>query len=335
MKLGRRGILAAGLGAAAGGLARPARAADFNLRLATQYNPGQPNGQGYDRWAEAVSKRSGGRINVRVFHNRTLIDSVESFAAVKSGSVDASNMIGGFQTGDLPDLAGLQLPFLFADDAHYRRVLRAGAFDAIAREYERNNIKLLNFFPKGVVNFYHHSKILVAPSDFKGQNIRVVGGYQSKMVQLLGGSALTLPGGEVMASLQRGVIDGLITNYDGYIGYSWYREARYVCKAAAAQDGEGLGINLALFNRMPPDLQKIVTDAAGEMEEYEWDAMQRSDDGEDEKKWRDLKLNVHVATPEEREALRQALQPLYDSAKAELPLVPMLLRLADQTRQPA
>ncbi len=329
----RRIFIAAGAGVFAA--ARRAQAAVFSLRLATQYNQNQPIGQGYDKWAQNVTERSGGRIEVKVFHNRTLIDSVESFAAVSSGSVDASNMIAGFQTGDLPDLSALQLPFLFTDNAHYRRVLRAGAFEHIAGEYADHNIKLLNYFPKGTIHFYDHSKFLASPADFVGENIRTVGGYQSKMVQLLGANALSLPGGEVMADLQRGVISGLITNYDGYIGFSWYREAKYVFKIGAAEDGEGLGINLAVFNRMPPDLQKIVTDAAAEMEEYEWAEIDRIDGGGADAKWHDLKLFVRTATAEERAAFREKLQPLYDQAVVALPMAPLLIKLAEQTRTPA
>ncbi|MBV8848722.1 MAG: TRAP transporter substrate-binding protein, partial [Methylobacteriaceae bacterium] len=301
-----------------GSINRRAEAADFNIRLATQYNPNQPIGIGYDRWAEAVTNRSQGRVAVRVFHNRTLIDSVESFASVKSGSVEASNMIAGFMTGDLPDLSALQLPFLFDDHAHYRRVLQAGAFDAIGKLYEKNNIRILNYFPKGSVHFYDRAKFLATPAAFKGENIRTVGGYQSRMVEILGASAVTLPGGEVMPALQRGVITGLITNFDGYIGYSWYRDAKYVFKIGAAEDGEGLGVNLALFNRMPPDLQAVLVQAAREMEDYEWNEIGRIDDrGGDEEKWKQLGLNVRIATADERAAFREALQPLYNSAKAE------------------
>lgn len=329
-----RRVLIAGSASALGAasLARPA-AAEQVIRLATQYNLTQAIGQSYDRWAKQVTDKAAGTLTVKVFRNRTLIDSVESFAAVKSGSVEASNMIAGFQAGDIPDLAVLQLPFLFDDHAHYRRTLRAGLFQMLAGRYADNNIKLLNYFPKGAVHIYSRGGFFDSPEALKGRNIRVVGGLQSAMLQTLGANPVTLPGGEVMAALQRGVVDGVITNFDGYIGFSYYQQANYVFACYAAEDGEALGINLAVFNALPPTLQKIMTDAAQEMEDENWKGMEAVDyGGVAEQKWADLKLHVEKATPAQRADLKARLRPLYDKALAELKLAPAIIKLADETR---
>lgn len=100
-----------------------------DLTLAHQYPDTQPIGDGYNMWAERVEELSGGDITVQVFPGSTLIGSNESFASVQSGSVSASNMIGGFQVGDIPELAVFALPFMYDDYDHYRRAVDAGLFE--------------------------------------------------------------------------------------------------------------------------------------------------------------------------------------------------------------
>src|SRR5690606_11003809 len=151
-------------------------AQSVSLTLAHQYPSTQPIGDGYNLWAKRVEELSNGDIKVQVFPGSTLIGSDESFNAVSTGSVSASNMIGGFQAGDIPELASITMPFLFDDYAHYKRAVDGGLRELVASWYEAKNIKLLSFFPKGNDQVFHKSKFLLTPEDFAGAQIRGVGG---------------------------------------------------------------------------------------------------------------------------------------------------------------
>lgn len=330
----KRSIRALALGAAALlYVAGPSAAQSVTLTLAHQYPSTQAMGDGYNLWAERVEELSGGDLAVKVFPGSTLIGSDESFAAVSTGSVSASNMIGGFQVGDIPELATLGLPFLFDDYAHYRRTVDNGLFELVQGWYEAKGIKLLNMFPKGFNQIFHKNKFLLTPEDFAGEQIRGPGGAADATLRALGANAVRLPTTEVTQGLQRNVVEGLTTNCVAHIGRSWFEQTPYASVLAFANDAEGLGINLNVWNSLSPEQQEILQKAADEMKEFEWELQQGLDEEKCFEDWKARGVNVAVATPEQREVLKETVSSVYDSYREELPVLDEVFALIDANRQ--
>jgi TRAP-type C4-dicarboxylate transport system substrate-binding protein len=313
--------------------AAPASAQSVSLTLAHQYPSTQAMGDGYNLWAQRVQELSNGDISVKVFPGSTLIGSDESFASVATGSVSASNMIGGFQVGDIPELATLGLPFLFDDYAHYRRTVDNGLFELVQGWYEAKNIKLLNLFPKGFNQVFHKSKFLLTPEDFSGAQLRGPGGAADATLQALGANVVRLPTTEVTQGLQRGVVDGLTTNCVAHIGRSWFEQTPYASVLGFANDAEGLGVNLNVWNGLTPEQQKILQDAADEMKEFEWKLQQNLDEEKCMADWKERGVNVQVATPEQRVALKEKVSSVYDSYRKDLPVLDEVFALIEANRQ--
>lgn len=309
-----------------------ALAQSVTMTLAHQYPSTQPIGDGYNLWAKRVEELSNGDISVKVFPGSTLIASDESFTAVSSGSVTASNMIGGFQTGDIPELAAITMPFLFDDYAHYKRAVDGGLRDLVSAWYEAKGIKLLSFFPKGNDQVFHKSKFLIAPEDFIGAQIRGVGGASDDVLRALGANVVRLPTTEVTQGLQRGVVDGLVTNCVAHIGRSWFEQSPYASVVSLKNDIEGLGMNLDVWNGLTPEQQKVVTDAAVEMEAVQWELMERVESKDCFANWEERKVNVQVTTPEQKAALKENVASVYDDYKAKLPILEEVLKIVDAAR---
>ena len=307
-------------------------AQSVTLTLAHQYPSTQPIGDGYNLWAERVEELSNGEIKVRVFPGSTLIGSDESFAAVATGSVSASNMIGGFQGGDIPELAAITMPFLFDDYAHYKRAVDGGLRELVSGWYEAKNIKMLSFFPKGNDQVFHKSKFLLAPEDFVGTQIRGVGGVSDDILRALGANVVRLPTTEVTQGLQRGVVDGIVTNCVAHIGRSWFEQTPYASVVSLKNDIESLGLNLDVWEGLTEEQQKIVMDAAAEMEAFEWEMMERVESKDCFADWEERKVNVQVTTPEQKAVLRETVAPLYDDYKAKLPVLEEVLEIVEAAR---
>lgn len=313
-------------------LATDATAQSISLTLAHQYPSTQVIGDAYNYWAERVSELSEGEITVQVFPGSTLIGSDESFAAVVNNSVSASNMIGGFQVGDIPQLAAVAMPFLFDDYAHYRRVVDGGLYDLVAGWYEEKNIKLLNFFPKGHDQVFHKSKFLLEPADYQGAQLRGVGGASDAVLQALGANVVRLPTTEVTSALQRGVVDGIVTSCSAHIGRSWYEQTPYASIVSLKNDLEGLGLNLDVWNSLSPKQQEIVRQAAAEMEDMQWELIEHQEEVECNKDWERLGVKVQKVTPEQREALQEAVASVYDTYGADIPALDEVLKLVEANR---
>lgn len=306
-----------------------ADAAKITLKLAHHYPAGHMMGKGYALFAKVVEQKSNGDVDVKVYPGGTLIDGHESFDAVKSGTVDASCMISNYQVGHLPQLDAFGLPFMFDNHDHFRRTLDNGLFEAISELYRKNNIMLLNYFPKGAIHIFHKSKHLMTPSDFKGEDLRGLGGYVTLMIQQLGANAVTIGSpAEVTTALQRGIISGITTNFSAHVGRGWWEYAPYVSYLNLCEAGEGLGINIDYYNKLSPDIQKIIREAAGEMNELEWKLIKESDENLCFKEWEKKKCPVKVITPEQKAVMAKVLQPLYEKAEKEMPMAPLAIKLA-------
>lgn len=329
----RRLIVSLAAGAAALFVsAAAANAESVTLTLAHQYPATQPIGDGYNLWAKRVEELSNGDITVRVFPGSTLIGSDESFTAVSSGSVSASNMIGGFQAGDIPELASITMPFLFDDYGHYKRAVDGGLRELAAGWYEAKNIKLLSFFPKGNDQVFHKTKFLMTPEDFVGTQIRGVGGVSDDVLRALGANVVRLPTTEVTQGLQRGVVDGIVTNCVAHIGRSWHEQSPYASIVSLKNDIEGLGLNLDVWKGLSEAQQKILVDAAAEMEAFEWDLMERVESKDCFADWAERKVNVQVTTPEQKEALKAKVASVYDDYKAKLPIIEDVRKIVEAAR---
>lgn len=327
----RFSVLAAAVAAFAF-LSVPATADTIDITLAHHYPKTHIQGKGYEAWAKWVNERGAGKVKVTTHPAGSLINARESLKAVSKGSVQASNMLGLFQVGTMPFINAMSLPFLFEDHAHFRRALKAGLFDFLAKKYEEQNIKLMNYFTKGSTFVFHRKKFMITPVDYQNANLRALGGYMTLMLKEFGAKAVTLPTSEVTTALQRGVVDGLMTSCTAHIARGWFEEAKYVSDVDLAESGEGLGINLEFYNGLPADLRRIVDQASKDMEDLEWDLTVKADVETCPQMWKERNLPNRKATPAERAALREASKALYLSAEKDIPHLHEILAFVEKTR---
>ncbi len=317
------------------GTASHSVAQEYTLRLAHPFPKTHVQGQGYELWAKLVEERSNGRIKVQTFPAASLITAAESLDSVVANAVQASSLMGVWDVGSIPLHNAISLPFLFEDRDHFRRTLDDGLFDLIAEKYEERGVKMLNYFFKGTIAIFDRGKFLVTPEDFKARNLRGLGGYATLTLTELGANAVSLPTEDIAAALERGVVDGIMTSCLGHLARGWADTAKYVTDIDIIQAGEGLGINLELYNSMSKEDQALLQDAADEMEEAEWRLTAEADDVTCQDFWAKNNLPVRKLTPDERNVLRQNIGGVYEKAQSEIPQTAEIIGLAEKARKPA
>jgi len=95
-------------------------------------------------------------------------------------------------------------------------------------------------------------------ADVKGLKFRSSGAVQSAMVQGLGGSPVTLPITEVYTSLEKGVIDGVVTAFTAMVGYRLWDVVNYSINANLTATPMAVAMNKKTWNSLPPDIQEIL-----------------------------------------------------------------------------
>ena len=113
--------------------------------------------------------------------------------------------------------------------------------------------------------------------DFKGMRLRFASPPIRDLVQGLGATPVGVPPTEIAEQLQKGTIDGAFIDYGGAgIAFKLGGTIKYSTELYAYVASFGVAMNEDFWNKLPPDLKKlVVTTMTGREKEVgeAWDAL--------------------------------------------------------------
>lgn len=204
-------LLASFIGVLAG---QPALAQDaVKLKFSHWVIAGHPVSRWIQAWADDMKVKSGGKLDVEVFPNQQLGPAADHIDMVRRGTVDMAWILHGYTSDRFPLTTLFDIPFV-VDDAVVaskvanNKMLREKYFDREAR-----GVKILVNFTNQPTHLFTTDKPVHSPADLKGQRIRFPSATAKRFVEELGATPVGLPGPAMAENLQKGVIDGTITDY--------------------------------------------------------------------------------------------------------------------------
>jgi TRAP-type mannitol/chloroaromatic compound transport system substrate-binding protein len=216
-------------------------------------------------WGETVEKMSGGRIKVDVLPGGAIVPPFEVFDATSKNVLDVGmapfGYILGRNTATIPMSHG---PLFGLDGTDYWGWYYDGGGMALLEEFYRDVLKLnvVGFpiptdYPQGLGWF---KKEISGLDDIKGLKYRIYG-IGAETYGRLGVSVVTIPGGEIVPALERGVIEGaewINCEEDKKLGLHQVAKHYYTPGMHEPVTGGQLMINGDVWKKLPPDLQEIV-----------------------------------------------------------------------------
>ena len=160
------------------------------------------------------------------------------------------------------------LPFIFRDTDHMHAVLDGPIGDEILAAMESQGLIGLAFYDSGSRSLYT-KKPVSSLADLKGMKIRV---QQSdlfvSMIEALGANPTPMPMGEVYTSLKTGLVDAAENNFPSYESAHHYEVAKFYSLTEHTMTPEILIFSKRQWDKLPPDDQKILREAARESVPY-------------------------------------------------------------------
>lgn len=155
-----------------------------------------------------IEEKLGDRYEVRIYTNGVMGGNSEAIELLQLGSLDMVVTSGSNLEAFANEYKIFGLPYLFKDEASFRKVMNEEEFiNKIYNSTVKNGIQGVAWFANGVNNFYSSRKI-ETPEDLKGMKIRVQSSEANvKMVQGFEAGAVVMAYGEVYTALQNRVID--------------------------------------------------------------------------------------------------------------------------------
>jgi TRAP-type C4-dicarboxylate transport system substrate-binding protein len=210
--------------------------------------------------------------------------------------------------GSIPVAGVLRLPLLASDHEEYARaydVLRPYIEAALAKK----GVTVLASYSYPAQVLWGRRKI-ESLADLKGLKIRVTSPEQAEFVKRYGAIAITLGTSEVPASLDRGIIDGVITAASG-AGYLWRDLLKYNYGLGTNFSDSLIIVNAERFDKLPPALQATLRAVTTKAAAQTTADMQREETVLTQK-MKDAGMVVTPARAEDAAEARTRMAPYWD-----------------------
>ena len=219
----------------------------------------------FQLWAQTLEKMSGGRISVSTAPGGAIVPPFEVFDAASKGVLDVGMITFGYIQGRHPATIPMSHGPLFGmDGMDYYAWYYDGGGMALLDEFYKDILKLnlVGFpvptdYPQGLGWF---KKPLNSLKDIKGMKYRIFG-IGAETYGRLGAAVVTLPGQEIVAAMERGVIQGaewINCLEDRKLGLHKVAKYYYTPGMHEPVTGGQIIINKDVWAKLAPDLQEMV-----------------------------------------------------------------------------
>lgn len=267
--------------------------------------------QGLLRWAELVSERTNGHIQIEVYPNSTLGNERDMIEAVQLGMLDITIPNHAPMTNFTDAFNVFDLPFLFASREEAYAVCDSEFAQDILDSLADINIIGISLWENGMRYIANNKLDVVDSSDLAGLKIRTMENTtHMASFTAWGADPTPMAFGEVYTSLQQGTIDGCEIPLETIYQNKIYEVAKHITMTGHFYCTAPLLMSVNAWERLTEEEQQILVDAANEVKPYERQLIKDADDA-----YYDMMKEEGVVFVDEidTDEWRSAAQSVYDS----------------------
>ena len=296
------------------------------FRAADTQSEDYPTVQALRYMGRLIEERSGGRLQIRVFHSRQLGEEKETIEQTRVGAIDLNRtnvaLVGTF----VPATNVLAMPFLFRSIEHLQKVLDGPIGNEILNSFEPYGFVGLAFYDSGARSIYNSVRPIRSLADLKGLRIRVQQSeLMAEMIRAFGAEPVQMPYGQVLTGLATMLIDGAENNWPSFVTTDHYKYAGYYTITEHTMTPEVLVMSLKAWQSLSDDDRNIFREAALRSSQFM------------REKWRDLEersrqqaeaAGVEIVKDLDREPFIAVMSVVYEKARRD----PATANLIDRLR---
>jgi TRAP-type mannitol/chloroaromatic compound transport system substrate-binding protein len=216
-------------------------------------------------FAKLVEEASGGRLIIKPYNAGAIIPAGKEFDAVLSGSVEAIHGAPGWSLGYFPAAIFYNNTVGGLTANQQRMWLEYEGLELARKNYKKLGTHYVGpLTPHNAEVFAHSTKPLNSVADLKGFKVRMGSAALNEIFARMGAAPVFMPGGEVYEATQRGIIDGfeyVTPSVNWGMGFQEVADYMYLSTSRAPTDAQALFVNQKVWDKLPADLQAIVTTA--------------------------------------------------------------------------
>ena len=192
---------------------------------------GYPTVAAVESLGKKLEAATSGRLSVQMFPSAQLGGEKETIEQTQIGAIQMLRVIAGALGPIVDDINVVNMPFLFKNMAHARKMMDGQIGQDLLDKITANanaNLVALCWMDSGARSIYNTKKPIKTIDDLKGLKVRVIGNpIFIDMMNALGGNGIAMGYDQVFSALQTGVIDGAENNPPSYVFSNHYTAAKY------------------------------------------------------------------------------------------------------------
>lgn len=293
-----------------------------------------PKGKASEKFKELAEKYTGGKVKIEVYPNSTLYKDKEELEALQLGSVQMlapSN--SKFGPLGIREFEVFDLPYILPDLKTLRKVTEGPLGARLLKQLDSKGITGLAYWDNGFKQMSANKK-LVAPADYQGVKFRI---QSSRVLQAqfkaLGSLPQVMAFSEVYQALQTGVVDGQENTWSNIYTQKMHEVQKYITETNHGYIGYVVIVNKKFWDDLPADIRGQLSKAMKEATDFNNAQSQKENDDALAEIRKSGKSEIIKLTPEQDEAMRKAMEPVYKDAASRIgqPLIDEFLKEAKST----
>ncbi|MBP8295659.1 MAG: TRAP transporter substrate-binding protein [Burkholderiales bacterium] len=201
-------VLAMAAGVALAASITPALA-QTTLKMNISVSQNSHYGVAVDAMAREVEKRTNGRYKIQNFYSGALGAERESIEALQVGTLDLTMTSTGPVPNFVPEVAILDIPFLFKDYAQARATLDGPVGQEMLTKFQSKGLVALAWGENGFRHMTNNKRPVNSPDDLKGLKMRTMENpVHMQAYKAFGIIPTPMAFTEVFTALQQGTVDG-------------------------------------------------------------------------------------------------------------------------------
>lgn len=230
--ISRRHVLA-GASALAGTLLLPsgrAMAQEVTLRVGHVLAPTHQFQLGFELAAQELAQTTGGRIKMEVFPSSQLGTERDMNVAIRTGGIEMTLASPGGASVHLKELAILDAPYLFRDNAHWESVVYGPIGEEWNRKIaEQSGVHIVGWFHRGTRHVISRTTPYETLGAIQNQKIRVADlPPYPQVFQGFGAIPTPIAFAEMYSALESGIVDGADAPLDTILSQKLFEVTKFV-----------------------------------------------------------------------------------------------------------
>lgn len=238
----------------------------ITLKASDVHPAGYPNVVAMENLGRKLETATNGRIKLQMFPGGVLGSEKEVVEQTQVGAIQIARISLGVLGPIVPEVNVFNMPFVFRDEAHMRKVIDGPIGAEILEKITGSPARLvaLGFMDSGSRSLYT-KKPVRKPEDLKGQKIRMMGNpLFVETMNAMGGNGISMGHTEVFGALQTGVIDGAENNPPTLFTSNQYTTVKYYTQTNHLIIPEIFVMSKVTWDKLTRDDQALVRKFARE-----------------------------------------------------------------------